>query len=344
MGRPLPGALEDALDCTSVEPALRRLAERRFGPGAQLAQVRAELVKRRVVRYSLAIQRPGGSTAWRVIGKVYESPEEAVRAFHRQRWLRGQGFARSSSACVPEAYAHCADARTLLMEEVGGESLKRLLKQGRARIEDVQLFAEALARLHLVEASFGEPFTLADHLERRCAGLAPELARTFPELRGGIERVLAIARREADWATTLAHGDYHPGQVHLDGGRAWILDLDPLHRGAPAYDVAMVLVMLGLLAPPDPSGCTHPLGTAFLEHYFARVDPERARALPIQAALVLLKRACKRFRYRDEPGWEATVLRQIRCATAFAELQTELPRPRVLADVLALYPRLPPVA
>lgn len=344
MGRPIPGALQDALDCSSVEPGLRRLVEARFGPGARLDGLRAELVKRRVVRYALTIARPGGGTSWPVIGKVYESSEEAVRAFHRQRWLRGQGFARASSVSVPEAYAHCADARTLFMEEVGGESLKRRLKSGPARVEDVRLFAEALARLHLVEAVFGEPFTLADHLERRCAGLSPDLARAFPELARGIERIVETARGQPEEATALAHGDYHPGQVHIEGDRVWILDLDPLHRGAPAYDLAMVLVMLALLEPGESSGCVHALGTAFLEHYFARIPPERAHSIPIQAALVLLKRACKRFRWQDEPGWEETVRRQIRCAAAFAELQSQLPRPRALADVLALYQRLPPVA
>src|SRR5262245_42334635 len=137
MGRPVPPALEDALDCSSVDPALRQLVRARFGPAAELAEVRAELVKRRVVRYTLAIVRPGSKTTWHVIGKVYESSAAAARAFHRQRWLRNQGFGRvsSPSACVPEVYDHSGPAQTLFMEEVGGDSLKRLLKTGRARDE-----------------------------------------------------------------------------------------------------------------------------------------------------------------------------------------------------------------
>jgi aminoglycoside phosphotransferase (APT) family kinase protein len=231
------------------------------------------------------------------------------------------------------------------MEEVGGHSLKKLLKSGRARVKDMHLFAEALAKLHLVPGTFGEPYTLDDHLERRCAGLVGTLARAFPEAAADIDAILEAARRQPDEPPALAHGDFHPGQVHVEGKRLWILDLDPLHQGVASYDVAMVIVMLELLGIQRvEERYFRSLGATFLERYFSQIDPARARGIPVQAALILLKRACKRFRWQDEPGWEDTVRRQIRCGAAFASLQQELPRPREIEDVLELYARCPRVA
>ena len=59
---------------------------------------------------------------------------------------------------------------------------------------------------------------------------------------------------------------------------------------------------------------------------------------------MLLKRACKRFRWQDEPGWEGMVREQVLCGAALAGLQAQLSPPGSLADVLGLYRRLPPVA
>ena len=105
----------------------------------------------------------------------------------------------------------------------------------------------------------------------------------------------------------------------------------------------MVVVQLELLRVETRREELHELSAIFLERYVARRGLEDATRIPIQAALILLKRACKRFRYQDETGWEATARRQIACAAALAERQDggEL---RSLDDLLALAARFPSVA
>ena len=100
---------------------------------------------------------------------------------------------------------------------------------------------------------------------------------------------------------TLCHGDYHPGQVQATDDAVWILDLDPVCIGDPAYDVAMVLsVFKRLRGNPD---YLRSLRDAFVASYFADTGDGLADRVPVQEALIHLKRACKRFRWQDETDW-----------------------------------------
>ena len=142
-----------------------------------------------------------------------------------------------------------------------------------------------------------------------------QLARDFPDLATPIARIVEDARKiEAELLPTytLAHGDYHPGQVHVGSDRHWLLDLDHLWRRDPAYDLAMAVVKLrGLVTRRGADGPYRELLEAFLESYLASMDDEIAQRVPINAALIFLKRACKRFHYRDEPDWPAAIHHQI---------------------------------
>lgn len=345
MGRPLPLGLGAALDDALVEPALERVVRERAGAAARVRRVTSELVKRRTVRYSIELEEAGNDPL-HLIGKVYESRSAGEQALAALRWLQDQGFdeREPTRVTVPRAVAFLPELSLLLMEPAGGRSLQRLLRSARARAGDARLFAEALAKLHSFPRAFGPPFTLEDHLEQRCAGLAGSLASAFPELAAPVHRIVATARRaQRDGGRspgTLAHGDYHPGQVHVHGQRLWLVDLDPLHHGDPAYDVAMVLVVLRREQAEDP-GYVRGLREAFLSAYFGRMDFAITERVPLQAALIYLKRACKRFRWRDEPGWEDAVRGQVARAEECLGWHKGLRPPRSLAEILDLGERCP---
>jgi Ser/Thr protein kinase RdoA (MazF antagonist) len=313
-----------------------------------MGKIAVEVLKRRVVRYRVEIEAPGISAHWGVIGKVYESKSAGESGSSALIWLNEQGFnaVEPTAITVPSAFAYVPELQLLLMEEVPGSSLKELLKSARARPEHLQLFAAALVKLHRFPAGFGEPFTLDDHLVKRCAGLVGPLARAFPAQAPALERVVTEARRaEAEGlfaGRSLSHGDFHPAQVHLDGERLWLVDLDPLHCGDPAYDVAMALVSLKRMeAGRKRSKNARALRAAFLDGYFSRMDLALAARLPLNAALIYLKRACKRFRWQDEPGWRADVRRQIRFAEECLKWNTEARAPRGLSELAELCERCP---
>jgi len=224
------------------------------------------------------------------------------------------------------------------MEEVGGQSLKRLLDDRQARAVDLRGFAEVLVKLHRFPFHDAVPCTLDQHLAERCRGLLGPLAQAFPDLAAPIARIVTTAREiegELLPTYTLTHGDYHPGQVHVDAGRLWLLDLDLLQRRDPAYDVAMVVVRLnGLGTKRDAAEPYRELLKVFLETYFASMDSSIADRVPLNAALIFLKRACKRFCYKDEDGWLSLVRFQVRKAMECLAVHESQRAKRALSDAL----------
>jgi hypothetical protein len=102
----------------------------------------------------------------------------------------------------------------------------------------------AVALLHRLPARELPRFARLD-LER-LRGAAEVIGRARPELGGGAARLaaaLAAARPAAGEAVHL-HGDVHPRNVLVDGGRLALIDLDQAGAGQPAADLGSVLARL----------------------------------------------------------------------------------------------------
>jgi aminoglycoside phosphotransferase (APT) family kinase protein len=343
MGRPVPEIAEAALDPSRVRERLRPVAKRLFGPSADIERVAVERYQRRLLRYTIVPAGCDGRRPRRIIAKVYDTAAAAKAGFDLMRQLWDGGFARSmpTDVSMPEPYAHLAHLRLLLMEEVPGESLKRVLKNEVADGEDMRLLAESLAKLHRSERIPGEPFTVEAHLAVRCCDLADPLGEAFSELRDPIRRIVAAAKevesRTGREAFATAHGDFHMGQVQIAEEKIWILDLDRLYLGDPAYDVAMVFVAFQQLENKvDDPGYVRSLRDAFASAYFARMGWAIAGRLAVNEALIHLKRACKRFRWQDEDGWQDTVRLQIGQALACLEAMRHVAKPSNLRELVEL--------
>jgi aminoglycoside phosphotransferase (APT) family kinase protein len=293
------------------------------------------------------VEFEGSHAAWPVIGKVYETQIAGQRSYHGMCRLWDAGFSSQAPATVhiPQPYGYISHLRLLLMEQVPGTPLKTLVKRKRATTDDMRLFATGLAKLHQTAAVPSIPFRVDDHLTVRCDGRHEALAQAFPDIAPQVRSIVARARElelQQDARLTAVHGDFHLGQVHVADGQVWILDLDPLHFGDPAYDLAMVFVMMKHLALKMEDGVyIRSLRDAFIEAYFSPANYNIAQRVPLHAALIHLKRACKRFRYQDEPGWHDTVRRQIGEGALCMEQMTAGILPRSAADVAALYDGCP---
>jgi hypothetical protein len=83
------------------------------------------------------------------------------------------------------------------------------------------------------------------------------------------------------------------------------------------------------------------LRDAFLAPYLDDTGYDIAARVPMHMALIHLKRACKRFRWQDEPGWPDTIRRQIAEAAVCMETAVGVSLPRSLEDVAGIYARCP---
>jgi aminoglycoside phosphotransferase (APT) family kinase protein len=327
MGRPVPdlgGAVEDR---QGTFEAISIIARDMFGASAGVKGISVERLERRLLQYSVDLE---SGQSWLVIGKVYGSTDEGQRGFDAMRRLWQAGFSERApvSVRIPQPYRYLPDLRLLLMEYAPGEMLRKLVKQKRAGTGEMHSFAAALAKLHRSPLVVAEPFGVERHLAIRCAGLHESVAEAFPELRDRVRWIVETARAlelHGDSDMRLVHGDFHLGQIHVHGPDAWILDLDPLHAGDPAYDLAMVFVMLKHLEQrTGDTAYIRSLRDAFLAAYLAETDDGLAARVPLHMALIHLKRACKRFRWQDEPGWPDIVRRQIGESAACMEAATRL--------------------
>lgn len=345
MGRPVPSLDHAALDPNQMLGAIRALTEQVPQTRLGVRAVTVEPLERRLLRYRVELDVAHPS--WSVIGKVYDSRVDGQRAFDAMRRLWDGGFASRPPAQVriPQPYRYLTDLRLLLMEDVPGKPLKTLVKRRVAGPAEMRMLALALAKLHGSHLAPGMFFGVDDHLAVRCDGRHEALAQTFPDVARSVYWIVDRAReleRQQEASPTAVHGDFHLGQVHILDNRAWILDLDPLHVGDPAYDVAMVFVMLKQLEQKMHAGTyLQSLRDAFIDEYFSQGGYDIAARVPLHVALIHLKRACKRFRYQDEDGWRETIRRQIEEGVACMEQMDAMPVLRSSWDVAAVYDDCP---
>jgi aminoglycoside phosphotransferase (APT) family kinase protein len=103
---------------------------------------------------------------------------------------------------------------------------------------------------------------------------------------------------------TPVHGDFHLGQVHVDGDRAWLVDLDALGFADPASDLGNILVFLEDKVRREPA--IGPMVEAFRDEYEAHTGSAAWERVPFYEALTLLRRASKQLRLQ-QPGWRDKV-------------------------------------
>jgi Phosphotransferase enzyme family len=350
MGRPVTEKVQEVLDHSYMRTALRAVVQDRFGTCVAVHHMAIEPDGRSLIRYKVQMDEAGRprQAPWRLVGKVYATPAVGQGCFDAMRRLWDSGFAHQapSQIRIPEPYTYLSDLRLLLMEEVPGRSLNTLLKKKLAGPEHMRLLAAAMAKVHHFPLRLGGPFTVADHLARRCHALPEALAAAFPAVGSAIRCIVETAKahqnRVGHEVFTLAHGDLHLGQVHMHNNALWLLDLDPLHYGDPAYDVAMVFVALKQMeAQTNQSAYIRALRDAFVSAYFSLMDWQVAQRVPLHEALIHLKRACKRFRWQDEPGWPATIPLQIQQSVTCLQAMQHSKAPQSLLDVVDRYERCP---
>ena len=125
------------------------------------------------------------------------------------------------------------DGRVLAPLTGGVHSVQKLLTRDREPVGADGL-ARLLTRFHQVAAPLAAA-NILNHFDTMPVPLADALSSH------GLDRFLPLVReidRLRASGPTVCHGDLHPGNVIVSGGRALLLDLDSAARSVPEVDIA----------------------------------------------------------------------------------------------------------
>jgi len=321
--------LHTALDDGQMRPVLGSLFTERLDKDIAINKVDIEIIRRRnkrcVIRYRVEAleSQDKAPIELRLIGKVFKQNRgERVFEMMRQLWHNGFCGEADDGLSIPEPLDFSAALCMLFQEEVPGQPLKKLMKHSH-NLEHMKLLARVIAKLHQCPIVPDAPMTIQDHL-LRCHPRHPTLALALPELETQINYIIRKAgKAEAAFGAiqqTPIHGDFHLGQVHIEGERIWLIDFDAINYADPAADLGNLLVFMQAKTKKNPR--VQNLIEAFLHEYLSIMDRTIADRVPLYEGLTHLRRACKCLRLQEE-GWQRRATRMIEKSVACIDAVTD---------------------
>ncbi|MEA2257099.1 MAG: Phosphotransferase enzyme family [Solirubrobacteraceae bacterium] len=280
-------------------PNDRRIADLRLLVGGLALE---RLVGRPVARTELVAWAPEATATARCLAasgrvvayaKVY-ADDQAPRtdAVHTAlaRCARSVG---DRAPLVPRVLGCSPARRALALQAMRGRPLLEL--RGAERVAGVRALGAALAVLQALPVPPGAP-RLARLDADRLTTAAEVIGFARPDVRAAAHELAGAlrdgARALAPVAPACLHGDPHPGNVVVAGGRIALVDLDHVAGGPPAADLARVLAGLTAerLAGGLDAATERELAAALLAGYDEVRRPPAPAALHWHAAATLLAR------------------------------------------------------
>jgi aminoglycoside phosphotransferase (APT) family kinase protein len=221
-----------------------------------------------------------------LIGKVHARRHPAM--LFADSWaLRRAADGRLS---LPRPVGYLSSLGLVLQESVDGERLSNLMAATSVQ-DNLRLTATAIADLHAISAPLSVRRSAAGDA-RAVQRLANSLATICPQLAGPIGRLRDDLAAEIEARATISgliHGDFHPGNVLVDGDRVTLIDLDNIGYGDPAADIGRFLASLRTrsLRAFGTHTALSEAGEAFLQAYLARVSLDVRRVRLYEAAWLL---------------------------------------------------------
>ena len=192
---------------------------------------------RPVVRWTLRVDAGSGSFPLAVIGKGYRKGggEEAWRLLDR---LRRAGLDHPELQ-VPEPYGFDPTRALLAQEEAPARTLRMLLDGDLAPIPSAVARVGAwLARLHSL-TGVDLPLLPDDFERRKLTEYTDALVAELPSAAGRLRALMArtLEGLSPPSRRVVTHGDFQPGNIHLDRTRVVVIDFDRAASAPAARDI-----------------------------------------------------------------------------------------------------------
>ncbi|MCA9264556.1 MAG: aminoglycoside phosphotransferase family protein [Planctomycetales bacterium] len=284
----------------------------------QLAELGAELVREALGEAALSCRTLSVAQDGQVVFEYVSAIAPTVIGKYIPHGDLGQTYARlrqlanltGTFLAVPRPIACDVSRRFLLTTKLEGKSCHRLDLRGELNLERggaadaLRRIGTALAELHHACLDWGDVKSGTDHLRELVRPDPMSLAEAFPHYAERIaSTLLEFHIRSQEWAQVPPvplHRDFHLRQLFDDGSRIGVVDWELAAEGDPAFDVAYFTAYLRTHYPKAEA-------EAGVEYFLSGYEPSndlRAR-LPLYERFNYLRRACRRFRLRDDQWLES---------------------------------------
>lgn len=211
-----------------------------------------------------------------------------------------------------------------MYELVDAETISRYIATSPGQVEEYAATMADLAHLiHSIEVSADDGFpAVSERLKRYVrTGIGYEDEALAEKCMQLIDALPAV--------NTLTHGDFHSGNVFLDGGEPLLIDLDRVATGHPIAEISDLYYFYVVLGEDDPSVVEKFMGfsystarqffDAFLKHYLGTEDECKIKAVKEKAAVLCYSRLIHRL-YKKAELTEADRQVIARCRERIAAL------------------------
>ncbi len=270
-------------------------------------------LERLVVEFEATSHRQSNTS---YIGKFYLEPQSDLgrNSFETMSTLQGALVDSLESDLVlriPTANYYDPVIQCLFQQKASGVPYTDLVGTDTLRFALHQA-GVALSQLHSLRLVDMRPKSLVDHVSELIRPHPTLLGEHFPEYRQTITDCLDLLRhRDMDCREGLPigpiHRDFQMRQLFLHGQCVWLVDWDLFAYGDPAFDVGYFVAYLQThLSENDFSSARD----AFLRGYLKSGSAAVLEQLPVYLVFNYLRRACRRFRIRDE-NWRSEIRRMM---------------------------------
>ena len=262
-----------------------------------------------------------------LIIKVYNQ-NNTYRDVEQEIAMARKAFILGIPTAISFGIVSVGDQYGAMYELVDAETLSSCIARDPSHVET---YAKLMAELaHTIHGTEVEPED----------GFHAGVERVGEYIEGGIGRedkalsdkcmALLNALPQTD---TMLHGDFHTGNVFLQGGEPLLIDMDRLATGHPILELSDLYYFYVLLGADDPGVVERFMGFSydtaqaffrfFLKHYLGTEDEDRLNEVSEKASLIGYSRMIRKIRKQRKPSEADHRLVRL-CVDRIAELTEKL--------------------
>jgi uncharacterized protein (TIGR02172 family) len=257
---------------------------------------------------------------WGAKGEVYRYDDELVikvfnqnNTYHdveREIALSRTAFILGIPTAISFGIVSVGERYGAMYELVDAETISKYIARAPQRVDGyAYTMAELAQTIHGTEAKDDTDFPEATERIREYidGGIAIEDSELTEKCRKLINELPKV--------NTLVHGDFHTGNVFLQNGEPFLIDMDRISRGHPIIEISDLYYFYYVLGEDDPSVVEKFMGFSyetakrffdtFLKRYLETEDEGILKEVTEKASLLCYVRMIRKLRKKGTPSEEA---------------------------------------